>query len=1181
MNNETSSLKEYYIKLERLYNNAVNMLTAINQSLSTSASEVTINVADTDDTTTTVKIPSFLYLENKLESIDNNFSSLFEMPYSGEAWFQKTSNMFKLQLVKSNSAPITPTFDSSNIYTSMKDNNILKDMVSPKMYMKVDISNIPDNIDEMFIKKFVFYDKTLYTSIKNLDIHTYEEYKAALYNNSKGIDYDVYDFTVKLPIKQDQYKSNFKILSVNDQYISDVTQHQHYEYKLTLDTLIYTDQEDSSIEFKIKTGDYLSLTDKYCIYKVKNVSSSTVDGSINYDVILEEYIGHIALQSYEENQNMQLQIYNENYSKYHYVEIPLEENPYISVFLGTVYNNVRSILSTDIQVNLDEIYIHDENGNYIYDTNSSNPMTYIQYYNKYCKNIGDLILGLTETAYPQISNFSNSQLNILENGEEIKNLVTSTVDTENILKVVKINSHLIDDKTSENILSLHEQKSELNTQLNTIQSNIDQIYNQLTTTDFSQEVTITQNSLRSQLDEYYQERLTLQKQIIAVIDNINLLKGDVAGYDKSKYRIRGQANTSVIDTYLHNNYNFKCDIISLEVEYKYKSVNSDSTTVTNINSSIFTDWNKLNIIDRQRTLVFDAETGSYNIEFVNYDTLTNIIKWNQIDIPIQQGEDVVLRIRYKFNIGQPFINLYTPWSDEYTMTFPTELVENSEISTVISDNETDTISAKFTNKLINDGYQEHISDKIIDNSNVFFHMPEHIYSGFNTPENKLISLKDKLNSLDVDLNGYKTLIENELNGEYKVYLEWDGNTIEISNNTNNRISINDSINSVNDTFIRKNMNIIVKNTGDRDINFYSIFPGNQDVPLIIDNEEFYEKRIINYERVPILIGDSNRPSETIFGQTLGQWIYFRQFDVYTNKSILYYTSTSNTNDATLFRKSKYNKANDSSTADSSILSAVFTGTPVNYMDINDLQAPLAYRQRVGDTYPLKWGKIEATVTDDETSFDESTIKIYEAVDNNIVPDYSNADIQFFKYDYINFDTTSESSDTIISYMKQYQNNYILKYEHIGKIYIGDNNTKQIKWLSQNDSISEFISDIKQEYVDSLGYFKNNPTNFCGAFLIPELKSKNQILCDNVDKNQYLKLPVGKSVSIPIIFEYYLNAEKSSIQKSIYFDLRSSLLNDPEHFSITINATYNYIQLNSDTDNTSSTLNDSVTKDSEN
>ena len=159
MNNETSSLKEYYIKLERLYNNAVNMLTAINQSLSTSASEVTINVADTDDTTTTVKIPSFLYLENKLESIDNNFSSLFEMPYSGEAWFQKTSNMFKLQLVKSNSAPITPTFDSSNIYTSMKDNNILKDMVSPKMYMKVDISNIPDNIDEMFIKKFVFYDK--------------------------------------------------------------------------------------------------------------------------------------------------------------------------------------------------------------------------------------------------------------------------------------------------------------------------------------------------------------------------------------------------------------------------------------------------------------------------------------------------------------------------------------------------------------------------------------------------------------------------------------------------------------------------------------------------------------------------------------------------------------------------------------------------------------------------------------------------------------------------------------------------------------------------------------------------------------------------------------------------------------------------------------------------------------
>ena len=39
-----NNLKEYYIKLHELYNNAVNILTAINQSLSTNASEVTIEL---------------------------------------------------------------------------------------------------------------------------------------------------------------------------------------------------------------------------------------------------------------------------------------------------------------------------------------------------------------------------------------------------------------------------------------------------------------------------------------------------------------------------------------------------------------------------------------------------------------------------------------------------------------------------------------------------------------------------------------------------------------------------------------------------------------------------------------------------------------------------------------------------------------------------------------------------------------------------------------------------------------------------------------------------------------------------------------------------------------------------------------------------------------------------------
>ena len=62
MKNDT--LKEYYVKLENLWSNAVNLLTAMNQSLHTNASEITVTLMDTDNIESTIRIPSFIYLEN-------------------------------------------------------------------------------------------------------------------------------------------------------------------------------------------------------------------------------------------------------------------------------------------------------------------------------------------------------------------------------------------------------------------------------------------------------------------------------------------------------------------------------------------------------------------------------------------------------------------------------------------------------------------------------------------------------------------------------------------------------------------------------------------------------------------------------------------------------------------------------------------------------------------------------------------------------------------------------------------------------------------------------------------------------------------------------------------------------------------------------------------------------------
>ena len=182
MKNDT--LKDYYINLETLWNNAVNILTAINQSLHTNSSEITVNITDTDDSVSTVRLPSFLYLENKLETLDNNFSNLFNLPSSGEAWFSsnENSNMYKLQMLKSGVAPITPNINGNSLIASLTDSNILKDLVSPKTFLKVNIDNLPDNIENIFVKKIIINNYSHFSLIQSSKIESYEDFNNIVYN---------------------------------------------------------------------------------------------------------------------------------------------------------------------------------------------------------------------------------------------------------------------------------------------------------------------------------------------------------------------------------------------------------------------------------------------------------------------------------------------------------------------------------------------------------------------------------------------------------------------------------------------------------------------------------------------------------------------------------------------------------------------------------------------------------------------------------------------------------------------------------------------------------------------------------------------------------------------------------------------------------------------------------------
>lgn len=1142
------SIKEYYVKLHGMYVQCYDMLKAMTQSLSTKDSQISLVMTNPQGERETVRIPSFLYLENKIEQLDTSLSSIIDLPNSGEAWMQSNSDLYKISMIKNGIAPSKPTIISNNVVALFKDNNFLKDLVSPKTYLKINLSNMSDTLDSVLMKKLVMYNSDMYIALSGMK--SYDDIKAALYGYSKGIDYEEYDSTLEIPIKRERFNSRFEITSIPSKEEIGTpnpwteSQSSKLSYQLKLSTLEYQDSEDSTISYVLKEGDYLCMANQSTTWKVKYVDS------FNMTVIIEETSGHTALQAYSENPSMYFSIYNKNYSDYHYVEVPLEENQYIIVFLSAVQNNTRSEWSTPLFCDLSSIYVKDNGGNFIQDSYGNN-LSYLDYYKKYCTNIGDLILGITQTAYPQISNFTLDQLKRLQDSDEIQQAVSNTFDTDSILQVVPINKHLVDNASNEEIKSLHASKNDFQQQITAKQSEINEIYNKLINTDFSKETTISQSSLKQQLSTLYTDKTQLQTQLNSIVDEISIKSTDldVTG-NEVKYRIRGVTDVAYLSQIISNiGDGIDIELIGCDIEYKYKSTNKDNNSLSSINSSTFTDWNRLDNIDRQRKLKFDTSVG---VEFVDYSSTDNIIKWNQVDIPIQQGEDVIIRIRYKLNIGQPFMSIYTPWSDEKTMVFPSQYKSDVDLTTILTQNSEDSVTSAFSKTLIDDGYAEHIQDKIVSSDQNFFHTPDNIYSGFNTSENKMISLKDKLNEFNNSIEEWKTILDNESNSKFEVYLNYDNYSIPLSANSKNKVNIYNN-EHLSDIFIKKNMNIVIKNTGDVRLNLYSIFPGSVSTPLLNCEIDAYVTRLADYERVPMIVNNQVSP------QYLGQWIYFRENSAWSGQSIYYSTSVQNSSDEMHIRN---------------LTALEYNISPQGYIGTNNRQVLLGYRPRSGSQHTstisessTRWKTLSWPNPDSIINGFDFNKDIFNSIP--LTSEYSGDDTQSIGQSI--YSKMSQTNPNWFIYGLTQENKWTMRYEDIMKT-SSDSSESVKSFLSNDTTFSAFLDGGQVQYF-------NSSNMYVGGFLYPELVSIQSILTSGEDKSsKYVE--VGESVSIPIVFEYYTNSTIGSITKSLNFDIRNSLVRDPIHYMIEITGNYDFssgnISMVNDTstqyeDNVSSTI----------
>lgn len=830
-----ASVTEYLSQLQSLTKKNLDILKALNDSFFTKQNHLHINVDGSD-----YVIPSFISLENKINALEENFSNLINSPLSGEASFHMDGNTRSIEVRSYEKAPNPITLEATDKF-STQQNDIFKDFLTPIPFVNFNLSNLPNDIVSVNIKKIVPKNEELISLFKSLlNNSTSIQYRysdmfkhLAIYKEDE--DYIEYNTIRKLPIRKNIGSSTYVIESIKsdtidknlDNYITLKLRNDlnGAEYSNNLTYKLF----DETIEKPLSIGDELVTYDGTGKMEITNIYSNI--NTIEVRVVNGEFLNLIGTDQYGKNTPIsdlsKIRFYSPiDFDNDKYIDIPLEEDRYIFIAVAPL-NDRMNIQSP-------------WGGGVIFDTyglkNQFNE-NFDSYYQNNVHNIGDILYEITSMMTNTLTKFTGSEF------ERLSTIIPE-INTGDI-SVVQINKHINDSITVKNIRALYSQKKRYNTELEEVQVKIDELNNKLTSISFDDNSNIRTGYV-AQLTSYNNKKNELMTSITKIIDEISKSVNDAEiPIENAKYRIRGFFDyDEFIDktglTYLKNHIN------GIKVQYRYKTLSSEQGNAMSMSKGfIFSDWNEMSGFINKKIPSYN-NGYSFNLP-MNNNTL-NEPSFNQIDIPISQGETVDIRLKVVYDFGYPFIETTSAWSDIVNIQFPEEFVKDIRVLDIISENNNDIETNRFNNILKGEGVLDHTNDKVSDQDIIYFHKPENISSGFYTSERRIIPLKDKLTSMDnLITQMYDELMGNSAsalsisitNGDINnIIYPWQINNISVASydtfiggGSNSLIS--EGLYNFNNSnkVVSTILNIVIKNTSSHSIKLYSMFPGNRDLVL--------------------------------------------------------------------------------------------------------------------------------------------------------------------------------------------------------------------------------------------------------------------------------------------------------------------------------------------------------------
>jgi len=652
-------------------NIALNNVVSLNESLTTKNDTVTISVDEVDpitgdSSTVTYAIPSYATTLNKVNAISQTVDTFVK----GEGVILLEDGTYRqVSTMPVAIAPAQITGVSTPTQFNIKNNWFFPSLMFPQLTVSFDLTDkIDDTANKVVIRRVVVDNPTdtdtqwFLDNIVGTDRNYYD---TVTFLSQQGRRYWEDDETIDLPLATPPYSGYFVIL--NKQTISG----EEWYY---LDTMYYGKTSDSPVikNHQLSVGDFLRYNNS--VWKIDDIQ-------INEKRV--HLIPYVGMDSPTVNNTFD--IYTPPFTS-KIVDLAVGYNECDIIFIKGV-NDYFDLIG-DVWSDGISFYT-----NYL--TLSGGTQTFEDYYNTYVSDFGIQLEGQAKEKFipayfgvnPDAPIISTDMFSV----NQINTQINSTLDTDSIKN------------TQTQIESTKTIINSLQTTIAAEKSQLVQLTDAGQRADLNAKITANINSLSTQTIQYD----SLVKSLSTLAYQNSAVASD------PKYRVRGffpiPSPKGVPPQQI------------IQFEYAYRYLKLDNTGISldtyqytdpstgQVVRGVFTDWT---IVPTSiKTKVYDSSTETYTWVAENIAD-GEIININQVDIPIQNGENVELKVRSISEAGWPLNPLKSDWSNTVIVGFPANLAGSNQVTNILNDAVAQESAIQMQQTLDSAGVTTHLQDSI-------------------------------------------------------------------------------------------------------------------------------------------------------------------------------------------------------------------------------------------------------------------------------------------------------------------------------------------------------------------------------------------------------------------------------------------------------------------------------------